>query len=185
MTVAASSPTRPYSDRAPVLSQCHDGASGGSQTPRGSALAGEAGPASQLAASGRSSIGAFASAPTTRARGPSPGWSRPLVACSLGFHAGALEAMNLPPKGWPRHRRGGRRAVGQPAASRVRRVSRAVTVRCSGAAAGSGRAPCARCRAGGVARAAHRPLSAPYRVVFKNTGVSFRKKHRDSEDTTR
>ena len=67
------------------------------------ALAGEAGPASQLAASGRGSIGAFASAPTTRARGPSPGWLRPLVACSLGFHAGALEAMNLPPKGWTRH----------------------------------------------------------------------------------
>ena len=93
MTVAASSPTRPYSDRAPVLSQCHDGASGGSQTPRGSALAGEAGPASQLAASGRGSIGAFASAPTTRARGPSPGWLRPLVACGRGVLAEATDAL--------------------------------------------------------------------------------------------
>ena len=101
MTVVALGPTHPYSDRATVLSQCRDGSSGGSWVPRRSALAGETGPASQLAASGRSSIGAFASAPTTRARGPSPGWLMPLVACGRGPFTEVSETLPHPRRGSP------------------------------------------------------------------------------------
>ena len=126
MTVVALGPTRPYSDRATVLSQCHDGSSGGSWVPRRSALAGETGPASQLAASGRSSIGAFASAPTHH---PDPKAVTGVADAAGRVWPGALRRsvsdLAPPPKGRPRFRRGRRRTARQPAASRVRRVSRA------------------------------------------------------------
>ena len=69
MTSATLRHAHPYSDRAIVLSQCHDGASGGSSGRFGRPWLVEAGPASRLAVSGAARSGRLLPLPPPGPRG--------------------------------------------------------------------------------------------------------------------